>query len=537
MKRANLWAWWGWEPLCFYESCGLIAPGLAGEKSDFLKKWWRAIHSEEVVEWAAGFGIDRAVTHFQKGFGPACEKEGMAQTAELAKLLHKHGIGVFGYLQYGSLFAKTFFREFPEAEKWCAVDENGAYRRWCGRQERLMPCPESAEFLAYLKRQIRTALTDCGLDGLHFDNFYSPPCYCPRCRKAFGEELPPPGDDGEPGRRWAEFRSRRLAERMEELTACARSFRGDVELIWNPGAISPRSDQAMARSADFVKLGPVAGLLWCEGANFPRILENTAVHQVNYFKTGEALGFRQFPTSWIYSGEDSRLAQTDFEVTLSFAESVAFHAVPGSNWLLRPARLKHFCAEDDALSGAFRDCAAFFRRYADLFENSVSKADIAIEVEPEALRRTYFPFNDALLAVEQLLLENHRPFDLSFRKAPSRYGHRLRLGREIPVDAGWGKKKGTLDADVVFAPRDAAARDLLARLPREEIKAPPTVFLSHRQLPDGREMLHLLNYNAPAKAVARLSRKWQGAVLLQPGKQRGTAGTEVAVPVWCVLIR
>jgi len=510
-----IWAWWGWEPLPFYLRYKKNAVGLLDPGDGELREWYRRLHDEETVKAAAGLGINCIATHYIKGFGPEHEREDVQLTAKLVKLCHKHGIRVFGYLQYGSIFYETFFQEYPEAAEWIQMDENGRPQCWCGHEYRRMPCLQSREYLDYLKERIRTGLLEVGLDGLHFDNFYSRPCYCPRCREAWrresGEELPagkmletiptPPAV-----RRWVKFRCETLAAHMAELRQYARSLKPDVMTIWNPSQIRGLQNQRLLRAADFFELGKNAGFLWSESGNFPRLTADGMIHHVNFVKTAAAAGYRTFLTAWKSGDEGTGLPETFEEVALSHAESCAFGADPGNNWLMRLQNIRQL--PDGPLCREWKRQVDFFLAHRDLFAGSRGRGELALYYDRERAEADFVSAYRQFLALQEMLLENHFTFDLVFSGQEERFGeYPLVLGAETsrPGVMTFSREEllsGEITGAYSAAVRPpAGSRELVARirkaLPRRELEifAPETVFAERRISSDGRNILHLVNYD------------------------------------------
>ena len=513
-EKPLIWAWWGWEPLPFYLHYKRNAPGLLNPTDDELKQWYAVLHDESTVKAAAKIGINCIATHFIKGFGPEHEQPDVQLTADLVKKCHRHEIKVFGYLQYGSIFYETFFQEYPEAEKWIQVDENGVPRCWCNNRNRYMPCLQSGDYMDYLKERIREGLLGVKLDGLHFDNFYSQPCYCPRCREAYlrasGEEQPSEKTmEAVPCspavRRWVRFRCKLLADRMAELRDYARSLKPDVLTIWNPAHIRGTLNQRLLRSADFFELGKNAGILFSESGNFPRIEKDGIIHQVNFFKTAASVGYWTFSTTWKTSVEGNGLPESAEEVALSCAETAAFGAVPGNNWLMR----QHYIHQlpDGPLCKVWKHQTDFVREHWDLIGGSRGKGEIALYFDREQAEENFPEAYRQFLSLQQMFLQNHITFDLIFSGQEERFG-------EYPLIAGAEtKRRGVMTfsrdelAGEVSGSYSAAVRPpvmskelvqrILAALPDRELEAeaPETVFAERRMTADGRNVLHLVNYD------------------------------------------
>lgn len=355
------WTWWGWEPMDHYRRMGGTA-GAVDCSASWVPAWFDRLHSEEIVQTMAGLGVNLAVTHFFKGFGLKHEREEQQRTAELVRIAHRHGIRVMGYCQSRSLYYETFLAEEPEAEQWIQRDATGQLRSWGGAYYRWTPCILSQEFRDYLKRAIRLGLEEIGLDGLHFDNNYAEPCYCPRCQQAFRTWLTarwpssrehfglasfahvrvPPTLSSAPRitdplvREWVRFRCESLGDYNRELASYARSIRPDVLLMSNP-AYPRHVDDAYRRSVWPVAVGRPLNLMFAENGNVPEIVDGVLVSQIRAYKEANAVGYRVLSTTWRQMKEaGASLVETPEAAVLQVAEAAANGGVPGANWALRP---------------------------------------------------------------------------------------------------------------------------------------------------------------------------------------------------------
>ncbi|MBR6371959.1 MAG: hypothetical protein IKS20_02140 [Victivallales bacterium] len=564
MKQENpiVWAWWGWEPLPFYLHYKKNAPGLLNSNEGELRKWYHLIHEESTVKAAADLGINCIVTHFIKGFGLAHETEDVKLTAQLVEKCHRHGIKVFGYIQYGSIFHETFYLDYPDAQNWIQINEDGTPLLWCNSKSRYMPCIESQEYLAYLKERIRQGILEVGLDGLHFDNFYARPCYCQHCRdayrKACNAELPTTRMMEEAPyspevRRWVRYRCEKLNQRMIELRDYARSLKHDVMTIWNPSPIRGLLDQRMLRATDVCLLGKNAGFIWSESGNFPGIGEHGPIHQVNFFKTAAAVGYRTFSTVWKSSTEGIGLPETKEEVALVNAETGAFGAETGNNWLMRPHYMHQF--PEGELCQEWKRQVDFIRKNRQLFTGSRGKGEIALFFDREQAELDFPYAYKSFLSLQQMLLQNHITFDLLFSGQEAQFQNYALI-----ISAATGQpdimtfSREELNGDIsgsyqAFVVQPARSKELIQRildaLPSREITviAPEHVFIERRIAQDGTNILHLVNYdnthpipgidilfNNPPSNIKRHSPEGNSTV-----RQNGRTITLPALHTWAIL--
>jgi len=359
------WSWWGWEPLAHYRRTGGVVGAVDVSAAGF-PQWYERLHSEELVRTMSALGVNLAVTHFFKGFGLQHEREEQQRTAELVRAAHRHGVRVLGYCQQRSLYYETFLAEEPQAEAWIQRDADGKCRTWGSAYFRWTPCIHSREFREYMKRVIRVGLEEIGLDGLHFDNDYCEPCYCPRCEQAFRAWLtahcPDPRDRfgldsfdhvrqpptlASAGRiidplvqAWVRFRCESLGEYHRDITSYARSLRPGVILLANPAY--PRGpDGPYRRSVWAPTLGRHLTLMFAENGNAAGMSDGAMVSQIRACKHASAIGYRVVSTTWkrgtgITGLSGLALPQKPEDVTLQVAEAAAFGGIPGTNWALRP---------------------------------------------------------------------------------------------------------------------------------------------------------------------------------------------------------
>ena len=511
-----IWAWWGWEPLQFY----LWNNGKPEERTDDelaeLRFWYDLLHREDSVRQAAELGVNCIVTHFVKGFGLAAEQEEICNCRKLTEICHRHGIKVFGYLQYGSIFHESFFKEHPEAVNWIKVDQSGAPVLWCGSPGRYLPCINSPEYLEHLKKCICTGIQEVGLDGLHFDNFYAQPCYCQRCNRAYrdfcGEAQPSPDEINdapysEKVRRWVKYRVQVLTERMTVLRNYARSLDPEIMTIWNPSPIRGTLDQRLIRAADFCELGKNAGMLWAESGNCPRMSDGKLINQVNFFKTAEAIGYQLFSTTWKSGKEGHGLVSTPREVKLVTAEAAVFGAWPGTNFMMRQQNIKDF--PDGELCQAFRSMVKFYRDNRELFVGSIPAGEVVLHFDWEEAEKDFSKVYGKFQILQQIMLQYQISYDLSFS------GYSI-LPAEKPV-ISTGKIPNSVHKAVHIAPQEINAEisgsySASASLPADAekiagkiisaidnreltVNAPPTVLIERRHTADGRNVLHCINYD------------------------------------------
>lgn len=434
------WAWWGWEPMDHYRRLGSNTGAVDGSAA-WVPPWFDRLHSEELVETMAKLGVNLAITHFFKGFGLKHEREEYQRTAELVRAAHRHGVRVIGYCQSRSLYYETFLAEEPEAEQWIQRDQLGQPRTWGGAYYRWTPCILSQEFRDYLKRVIRVGLEEVGLDGLHFDNDYAEPCYCPRCQRAFRTwlaaqypkprehfglssfehvRLPPTQTSAAKVtdplvREWVRFRCESLGDYHREVTAYARSIRPDVLLLGNPAY--PRSpDDPYRRSVWAAAVGRHLNLMFAENGNFPGVADGVLVSQIRAYKQSSAVGYRVVSTTWRRGRETALgLPETPEAVVLQVVEAAANRGVPGTNWALRPeADGSRMRIDQPKLREALGKSLAFVRSHEPLMAGARPVGDVAVLHSFASLAFDAKEAWSQVLGAEEVLIRNGFSWEVVF---------------------------------------------------------------------------------------------------------------------------
>src|SRR5579863_6537975 len=152
--------------------------------------------SEEVIRALKEQGIEVFHTHLYNGFGMAAEMPEMEDTVRTAAIVHRLGMKIDTYIQWDSMMYETFFAEEPRAKDWIQCDAAGQpVMLEYGYQQsfRYLPCFSNQEFLDYLKKVVRFAVTEVKTDFIHFDNFTlsAEPnsCHCIACKTGFRQRL------------------------------------------------------------------------------------------------------------------------------------------------------------------------------------------------------------------------------------------------------------------------------------------------------------------------------------------------------------
>lgn len=184
-----LWGFGNHEPMAMYRRTGKRSTGGVPGGARWMADWHHFYDSEENAELLKNAGVNILHCRFFKGLGWEAEKEDFPAVRSFANHCRARGIKVLAYVQFATLYHEIMSREIPQLKEWAARDEDGkcfpyAYQYW-----RWIPCIHQPEFEAYLQKIVRIAMEAGCFDGVMFDNVFSRPCHCPRCRKAFQESL------------------------------------------------------------------------------------------------------------------------------------------------------------------------------------------------------------------------------------------------------------------------------------------------------------------------------------------------------------
>ena len=439
------WSWWDWEPMDHYRRAGGTV-GAVDASARWLHEWYDRIHSEDLVEEMADMGVNLAITHFFKGFGIEHEREAMERTKELIELCHRHGIHVLGYTQFRSIYYEAFLSEVPRAEDWIQREEHGHLRTWGGAYYRWTACISCREFVDYLRRCIDIGLKEVGLDGFHFDNSYSQPCYCERCQEAFRtwltEHWPEPRDRfGLAGfdnvrippfreigsirdpiyQEWVRFRCDTLARVMAELHDHIKSQNPDAVILANP-AFPKDPACANSRSVSPVLFGKSIDLMWAENGNFPHYEDGCIVSQIRAYKIANACGYQVISTTWLRDEAGSSLAlpHTREQIELFVAEAAAFGGIPGTNWALRSAGGDRVINDDQGLRAPLARCLGFLKENEQLYVGAVPVANVAVYCSTASFELDPNVASASIVGIEEVLIRHHIPYSIVFSEHADR---------------------------------------------------------------------------------------------------------------------
>jgi len=441
LERGQLrWAWLSWEPLMFYQRVGGKFEAVQ-VSAPWLESWFHRLHSEEFIRKLADAGFNCVTTHFHKGFGMEAEAAEMEMTRRLIEICHRHGIRVLTYVQSMSIMYETFLKEVPHAERWLQKDEEGRHRTYGEQYWRLYPCLSEDEYVEYVRRVAAKAITWAKADGIHLDNTGFMVCQCDSCQEKFRRYLearhphpdksrfgitdfthvrvPVKGHTRDP------LYQEAIRFRCDTLTAFIREIRQHVREL-NPEAVvganvtidSPINFYDVY-GVDYSLSARAADLVYAENGNFPVVVDDVLVTQIRYYKAGHATGAIIVPTDWLNEPAElweDRLPENAEEVKRDMAEAAAYGRLcVGATWAARPAEggRRTFLERDDVYDVVKR-YNTFLRDHEYLYVGSSSLANVATFRNFPSLAFNYHEVYSSLVGYEQVLIQNHVPFEILF---------------------------------------------------------------------------------------------------------------------------
>lgn len=423
----------GSTPLGAWINNGLIDAGGSHEPYSFVvrrgghrldaRKEYEFQQSEEVIRRLKDQGVEVFHTHLYKGFGMAAEKLEMEDTVHVAAVVHRLGMKIDTYIQWETMMYETFFVEEPRAQEWYQVDAFGQpIMLEYGYQQsfRYLPCFSNQEYIDYLKKVVRYAVTEVKTDFIHFDNFalssepYS--CHCRACktrfrdylrekysadqrRERFGFEnvdyVSPPrwNADNRPEKmrmivdpvfqEWIDYRCQMMADALRQMADLIRSLNSEVAIEINYGGVVGYNSPWI-RGADHARLLPQTQAFWDESDSRPEFMpDGRLITGIRTYKVART--YRNVVLTYISVNE------TAIAECLAFNQTVGFAGV-------------------SPLTAEVVKYVQFYRKRRDFY---VGAEDLA----PVAVLRSYpsITFNNAsaglsAIQVEQTLIQAKVPF-------------------------------------------------------------------------------------------------------------------------------
>jgi len=182
------WTFGAHEPYTMYRRMGVRSTGGIHGNCYWLPEWFKWWDSEACPKQMEELGLNWLLCRFYKGMGWHEEKKDFPNVKRFVANCRKNGVKPIAYVQFLTLYPETMKKEIPNLESWAAVRADGT-KYYYSNYFRWFPCFNNPEFEKYLKKIIKIALTETEFEGVFFDNAFTPPCYCPRCKKLFHEHL------------------------------------------------------------------------------------------------------------------------------------------------------------------------------------------------------------------------------------------------------------------------------------------------------------------------------------------------------------
>jgi hypothetical protein len=412
------------EPYIFVVRCG-------GQSMNARETYERE-QSEEVIRELKDQGVEVFHTHLYKGFGMAAEKPEMEDTVRTAAIVHRLGMKIDTYIQWDSMMYETLFVEEPRAKDWIQCDASGQpVMLEYGYQQsfRYLPCFSNQDFIDYLKKVVRYAVTEVKTDFIHFDNFTlsAEPnsCHCGACKTGFRQRLRTKYSAGERKERfgfenvdyvspplwnatnlpeklkiitdpvfqeWIDYRCQTMADALSQMAELIRSLNPEVVIEINYGGIVGYNSPWI-RGTDYARLLPYTQVFWDESDGKPEFTaDGRLITAIRTYKMART--YRNIVLTYISVSEAAIAECLAFNQTIGFAGVSPLSAdVVKYIDFYRKQRGLYVGAEDLAP-------VAVLRSYASITYNNASAGLSAILVE-QALIQAKIPFRliaDAHLA-------------------------------------------------------------------------------------------------------------------------------------------
>ncbi len=407
-----------WEPSHFLKQRGSTNAVNLESHLSFLE-------SETYVAHLAAIGVNQVWTWFHKGYGMAFEDAQQQRLGTLAERCHRRGIRVIAYCTFGTLALHEMLAEEPGAADWVAKPDVFAHASYTGYHSfRARVDYTSREWIDYMVRVVDKAI-DLGADGIHFDNAEMPigfeACRCARCTRLFREHLDQRYGTATAATRraglarhgtndfrhveppwftlsqhpvnqrqllvplqqdWAEFRCDSFTSALKRLTD---HIRGRGRLVEANLGKNENINNPYYRGLDYERTYPLVDLAFHENFDRPGFNRHgSPVCAIRSFKVADAFArpLMLYATS-----------------PLELMESFTFNpGACGKAWAgMTAERVRQF---------------AFIRRWRHYNTRSASLAQVAVLRHRTSMTfDSYDPAQNAS-AVEQLLQEDHVPFDI-----------------------------------------------------------------------------------------------------------------------------
>jgi hypothetical protein len=422
------WTFGNHEPISMYLRAGNRVTGGIEGSALWLEDWHHWYDSEACARQMQDLGLNILHSRFYKGMGWNFESKDFPNVKKFVDNCHNHGIKVLAYVQFSTLYYETMLEEVPDLADWAAVDSSGEKYLWGGQYFRWHPCVISSGYETYLKKVVRIALTEGGFDGIMYDNYFVPPCYCNRCIELFREYLsavpnpeerfgisnikhvyPPYGGSEnnevqDPIRQeWIKFRCEKVNELTRRLFAFAKSCKPDAIISANINNIR-RSKKAANSAIDITEIENGFDLFVSQSGNAPGLEGDFIINRVREFKLAKALNMP------ILALCDDDAGAPEEKYVLTSMEDAVFGGIPTDRTIMKPDR--------EMVS---RELIEFRRPILHRFNQTVESEHESLAAEDyEPVKILYsnasVKFSEksyqAIVGAEEVFLRNHVPYGL-----------------------------------------------------------------------------------------------------------------------------
>ncbi|MEN6558246.1 MAG: beta-galactosidase [Thermoguttaceae bacterium] len=396
---------------------------------------------------------------------------------------------------------------------------------------------------------------------------------------------------------WVLFRCESLGEVNREIAEYARSVRPDVIMLNNP--THPRGFNGLQRRALWPPMiGGAMDVVFAENGNFARMSGDALVSQIRAHKHAAAVGYRVVSTTWKQQKGKMQLPEKPEEVKLQVAEGTALNGIPGTNWALRldDKHDGHMRIERPELREALQQYLGFAHKTEDLRKDARPVRDVAVLETFASMAYDATAAASLVQGVQEVLIRDGFPWETVFGDNMDRLkgfrslvvagqsylsdsecrkihefvqngggllligdnGHYDEQGRprdKDPLADVKGDRVVRLPANLITAPAMEQAYASWVALSKSHaeiatavqktlgdqfsarVTGSDKVALSAYELPDGRLVVHLVNYAAPSPQEGlklSVGPKWQKAAsvkLLSPESSSAlTGGATVELP-------
>lgn len=381
--------------------------------------------SEEVIRKLKDQGVEVFHTHLYKGFGMAAERTEMEDTVRTAAIVHRFGMKIDTYIQWDSMMYETFFVEEPRAKDWVQCDAYGQpVMLEYGYQQsfRYLPCFSNQEFVEYLKKVVRYAVTEVKTDFIHFDNFTlsAEPnsCHCEACKSGFRQRLRTKYSSDERKDRfgfdnvdyvnpplwngtnrpekmmvisdpvfqeWVDYRCQTMSDALRQMAELIRSLNPEVVVEINYGGIVGYNSPWI-RGTDMARLLPYTQVFWDESDSKPEFTrDGRLLSAIRTYKMART--YRNIVLTYI------SVSETAIAESLAFNQTIGFAGV-------------------NPLSADVVKYIAFYRKHRDLYVGAEDVAPVAVLRSYASITYSNATAGLSAILIEQTLIEAKIPFRL-----------------------------------------------------------------------------------------------------------------------------